>query len=173
MHTDTQSITLQKSTLCGKKALLLLYGIIIGNLAYFSIIPFFFLLDLTRLFTCIFQLSLSPQRLIHHHGPNSYCLSIEPPTPPPKKYQWFAHLILAQNEWEWRTLVIPVCKSKSGEISGQPVAEWLRATCPDVWRVGSSTVKWEDAISERLPGSSQSSWTSRTKKEKKKHFPFS
>lgn len=65
-----------------KKALLLLYGIIIGNLAYFSIIPFFFLLDLMRWFTCIFQLSLSLQRLIHRHGPNSYCLSMEPhPTP--------------------------------------------------------------------------------------------
>lgn len=65
-----------------KKALLLLYGIIIGNLAYFSIIPFFFLLDLMRWFTCIFQLSLSLQRLIHRHGPNSNCLSMEPhPTP--------------------------------------------------------------------------------------------
>lgn len=90
-----------------------------------------------------------------------------------KNYRWFAHLILAQNERERRTAVIPVCTSKSGEISGPPLAEWPRATCPDVWRLGSGAVIWGDAFFERLPGSSQSSWTSRPERKKKKKIPIS
>lgn len=87
MHTHTCTQT-RRASHCRnppfvKKALLLLYSIIIGNLAYFSIIPFFFLLDLMRLFTCIFQLSLSPQRLIHH--PSQLLLFVDGAPPPSKK----------------------------------------------------------------------------------------
>lgn len=44
--------------------------------------------------------------------------------------------------WVLRTTVIPVCTSKTGKISGLLLAEWLAATCPDVWHAESSYAKW-------------------------------
>lgn len=41
-----------------------------------------------------------------------------------------------------RTLGSPVCRSKTGQITGLLLAEWLGATCPDVWHVASSSAKW-------------------------------
>lgn len=49
-----------------------------------------------------------------------------------------------------RTTVIPVCTSKTGKISGLLLAEWLAATCPDVWHGESSYAKWESR-DHRMP----------------------
>lgn len=59
---------------------------------------------------------------------------------------YYSFLIAGYEDIEQKSPVIPVCTSKTDQISGLLLAQWPSATCPDVWHAQSASAKSQMGI---------------------------